>query len=239
MSAQFETRRYNILVLQKDSNRSRWIQMDRLITQWQLERQALLVSYSDLCLTQNKEGKVSDQQLQTFCQLLIDYVLSAHFRIFEKIAAAQASISSNHTELDHAALSNILQSSLAALDFNDNYENYNGHPNPTEAAQLSRDISQIGEILANRMEWEDKLVKDYQKLRRSIRDKAMPEPRLEAAAIEAPKMMLHQKRRHKEEHEHKHAHEHPYEHTHKKKSGAKVEDGQVHEHSPKSKKPRH
>lgn len=239
MSVQFETRRYNILVLQKDSNRSRWVQMNSMITEWQLERQALLVSYNDVCQTQIKEGKVSDQQLQTFCQLLIDYVLSAHLKIFEKIAAAQASVSSDHAALDKNVLSQILKSSLAALEFNDNYENYNGNPNPSEAAQLSKDLSQIGQIMENRMEWEDKLIKNYLNITKSIREQSIREKSIQKPEqgltqepeMQASKTMLHQRRTHQDEH----AREHELEHPHKRKSGDQLDAG---EEGPKTKKPR-
>lgn len=168
MSAQLKPGRCRILVWQTDSNRSRWVQTNLLIKQWLTERQALLVSYNELC--QEVSGTVNDLQLQTFCQLLIDYVSMGHFKIFEKLAETQANFSVDHSELEKNLLSKIYQSTMFVLNFNDTYENYqsNSSTNP-QALRLSDDLSELGEMLAHRMDWEDELIRNYLKITKGNR----------------------------------------------------------------------
>ena len=85
--------------------------MDLMIRQWLNERQSLLIAYNNLCQTVAKNGSVSNQQMQAFCQLLIDYLSVGHFKIFEKLAEAQANTA--EPELDKDILAKILRSTLS------------------------------------------------------------------------------------------------------------------------------
>jgi regulator of sigma D len=136
-------------------NRSYWLHTDNIITQWLKERQALLVAYTQLCQSDFEQGKITEPELlQSFCQLLIDYVSVGHFKVFEKIAAAEESVREG-SELDKTLLTGILRSTLLALDFNDAYET------AQHSESLLEDLSMLGQQLAQRMDWEDQLIKNY------------------------------------------------------------------------------
>lgn len=159
--------------------------------QWLKERQDLLIAFNEMCqlkqeiseshtidLKQNilhisetlradtlhlVPTSASDQlePLQSFCQLLIDYVSIGHFKIFEKLAEAKAQLPGKQSELDKNLLTKILRTTLLALDFNDQYENINLAQNYSELPTLLEDLSKLGEQLAERMDWEDQLIQNY------------------------------------------------------------------------------
>jgi len=93
--------------------------------------------------------------LQEFCQILIDYIASGHFALYERIANG-AERRQQVADLASQLYSRIAQSTQAALDFNDKYDNED-HCEYIEV--LSQDLSALGEELAARIELEDKLIK--------------------------------------------------------------------------------
>jgi regulator of sigma D len=136
-------------------NRSRWVTTDQVITQWLKERQELLVCFYELCELQTNKNKFSNPDLLgIFFQLLIDYVSMGHFKIFEQLAEAEA-CSVENPELDKTLMSQILQSTLIMLDYNDKYEKN------SQDGILKEDLSALGQNLAHRMDWEDQLIHHY------------------------------------------------------------------------------
>lgn len=95
------------------------------------------------------------QVLQEFCQVLVDYIATGHFGLYERIANGQErrrQISDLAVEL----YPRIAESTQLALDFNDKYD---CEDHCTNLGSLQKDLSKLGEILAQRIEWEDKLIK--------------------------------------------------------------------------------
>ncbi len=124
-------------------------QIDPLIQQWLKQRQAVLVHYSELCT-----GRLSEtENLQQFCQTLMDYISNGHFKMFEKLAEFYHASQPHFQELDAALLNKILQTTDHALDFNEKYTD------PKDLSALLSDLSPLGESLANRMDWEDEYIK--------------------------------------------------------------------------------
>lgn len=85
----------------------------------------------------------------------MDYLSSGHFRIFEKLAEYCSACQPHFSGLDANLLKKISQTTDTALDFNDKYTN------PKSLETLSEDLSHLGVNLANRMDWEDALIKNY------------------------------------------------------------------------------
>lgn len=127
--------------------RSRWVKIDTVIHEWLKERQELLVLY-----TQVSKNPAS---LETFCQILVDYIAAAHFEIHQKLALAQEICCPQHPTLNPDLLGKISKTTLIALNFNDKYVK------GQNLASLSNDLSLLGEHLANRMECEDQLLQSY------------------------------------------------------------------------------
>lgn len=145
------------MLLQQNRDLSPWQQTDTLIEQWLKQRQTLLVIYNQMCQTKSSlNNPFKPQTLQSFCQILMDYLSAGHFKIFEKLAEAyQVNGTLPAQALNDALLDKILFTTNIALDFNDKYTN------PENLRDLSGDLSNLGENLAHRMEWEDSLINTY------------------------------------------------------------------------------
>jgi len=102
----------------------------------------------------NARQKHSQELLQKFCQVLVDYIAAGHFSLYERIV--------NGTErrqqisvLAEELYPRIAQSTETALDFNDKFdsgEDFEISPS------FSDDLSHLGEDLAARIELEDRLL---------------------------------------------------------------------------------
>ncbi len=92
--------------------------------------------------------------LEKFCEVLVDYIASAHFGLYERIAEGKERRKTvvNMAEKTYPLIS---KSTQAAIEFNERYE-------PLETAtiedHLQNDISKLGEILTSRIEYEDQLI---------------------------------------------------------------------------------
>jgi regulator of sigma D len=75
--------------------------------------------------------------------------------MFEKIAEVDLKRNPQSGGLDSDLLSKISVTTDIALDFNDKYTEMDN------LEELSLDLSHLGENLAHRMDWEDKLIKSY------------------------------------------------------------------------------
>ena len=93
--------------------------------------------------------------LQEFCQILVDYIATGHFGLYERIANGQER-RRGISDLANELYPRIAESTQLALDFNDKYD---CEDHCTNLGSLQDDLSKLGEILAQRIEWEDKLIK--------------------------------------------------------------------------------
>ncbi len=89
-----------------------------------------------------------------FCELLTDYIAAAHFGLYERLEA--------HTErrrpvldLAVALYPEIATTTQLALEFS---EKYCGDRSQSASADLRADLSRLGEVLARRIEMEDRLI---------------------------------------------------------------------------------
>jgi len=102
-----------------------------------------------------KSNKSVQKLLQEFCQILVDYIATGHFALYERIA--------NGTERRNEVLAlaekyypRIAETADAALVFNDKYD-CGDH---CEALNdLHQDLDRLGKEMAERIELEDKLIK--------------------------------------------------------------------------------
>lgn len=116
----------------------------------------------------NMKGKISrvkpaQEQLQQFCQVLVDYIAAGHFSLYERIV--------NGTErrqqlssLAEQLYPQIADTTEAALDFNDKYD-CGDHCEITTS--FPDDLSKLGEKLAARIELEDKMIQHLAVSRRA------------------------------------------------------------------------
>jgi regulator of sigma D len=92
--------------------------------------------------------------LQEFCESLVDYTASAHFQLYRFIEEG----TERRTvvkELAAKVYPRIANTTRHILDFNEKYEDEN---QLTDLQSLDRDLSQLGEILADRITEEDAII---------------------------------------------------------------------------------
>lgn len=92
--------------------------------------------------------------LQNFCESLIDYTASAHFQLYRHIdedRERRQAVLAIANEVYPA----IVESTQAILAFNDRYDCEDHCDN---LGELADDLSVLGELLADRIEYEDRLI---------------------------------------------------------------------------------
>lgn len=101
------------------------------------------------------DSKAMPKLIQEFCQVMVDYIASGHFLLYERIINGKER-RAEVSELARKMYPKISMTTEAALDFNDKYD-----VEHTEALldELEKDLSTLGEALANRIELEDRLIR--------------------------------------------------------------------------------
>ncbi|MCI0506609.1 MAG: sigma D regulator [Gammaproteobacteria bacterium] len=92
--------------------------------------------------------------LQNFCESLIDYTASAHFQLYRHIDENKERRIAVR-DVAEQIYPRIAETTQSFLDFNDKYDCEDHCDNMTE---LAHDLSKLGELLADRIDLEDKLI---------------------------------------------------------------------------------
>jgi regulator of sigma D len=122
------------------------------------ERQQVLVSMCELAELESGEvppGTVM-HNLRNFNQQLVDYTALGHFEIYERIIDGKERRGNIKLVAD-SVYPLISGTTQLFVDFNDKYE---GIDEPESLTNLYRDLSSIGEAMAERIEYEDKLLRE-------------------------------------------------------------------------------
>jgi len=121
------------------------------------ERQQVLVLFCQVAglepYTPDKHKPVLTR-LQEFCQLLVDYSAFGHFEIYDRIGRGEE----RRAQVAHVAeelYPRIVETTNAAVAFNDKYD---PSDHPLSIDHLSEDLSALGQVLATRIEMEDRLI---------------------------------------------------------------------------------
>jgi regulator of sigma D len=101
-----------------------------------------------------KPEQVVKQALQEFCEALVDYTASAHFQLYRFIDEGKER-RTNVLDIADKVYPPIAETTQQILDFNEKYAT-DEHCNHLEA--LDTDLSQLGEILADRILYEDQII---------------------------------------------------------------------------------
>ncbi|OUS71846.1 anti-RNA polymerase sigma 70 factor [Pseudoalteromonas sp. A601] len=137
----------------------KWGGSHTIIDKWLTERQELLVLYCKIAgfaPYDKKDHALPDQlQIQSFCQILMDYLSAGHFEVYDDIAKACEQKGQKSQQLANDLYPRISDTTDIALDFNDKY---------AEVAKdellndFDNDLSKLGEALELRFELEDELI---------------------------------------------------------------------------------
>lgn len=92
--------------------------------------------------------------LQRFCEALVDYTASAHFQLYRH---AQNGNERRHNvrEISEQIYRRIADTTAHILDFNDKYD---CGDHCEDLANLADDLSRLGELLAERINMEDRII---------------------------------------------------------------------------------
>lgn len=128
----------------------------KIVEKLQAERAEVLVLFCRVAGLEPFSGEAKPVQLllQDFCQLLVDYVATGHFGLYERIVTGQER-RKRVADLAEQLYPRIAQTTQIALEFNDKYD-CGDHCEQLD--DLSGDLSRLGESLAARIELEDQLL---------------------------------------------------------------------------------
>lgn len=132
----------------------------KMLEKLQTERTEMLVLFCRVAglepyPEQKRNLKLIQTVLQEFCQIMVDYIATAHFGLYERISSGQER-RREVAVLAEKLYPRIAASTQSALDFNDKYD---CGDHCTNLEDLQNDLSKLGEILAQRIELEDQLIK--------------------------------------------------------------------------------
>jgi regulator of sigma D len=118
-------------------------------------RTGALSLYSELASRRPFKPEQDTQQLlQDFCEMLVDYTATAHFQLYRHIDEERERRQAVLQVADEI-YPTIAEITQTILDFNDKYDCSDHCSNLDE---LANDLSLIGERLADRIELEDRLI---------------------------------------------------------------------------------
>lgn len=122
-------------------------------------RKETLSLYSELAaLRPFKEDDGVSVVLQEFCETLMDYTASAHFQLYRFLEDGSER-RTNVRKLAEKVYPHISMTTEQFLDFNDKYD---AEQKGKNFAGLDNDLSSLGEILADRILYEDQVISAFE-----------------------------------------------------------------------------
>jgi len=121
-------------------------------------RQQVLVSMCELADLESSDVTTEKviAELKTFNQMLIDYSALGHLEIYERIVDGRER-RGNIKQVADRVYPIISESTRRIIDFNDKYE---GSDDAESLQGLYSDLSEIGEVMVERIEYEDMLLRE-------------------------------------------------------------------------------
>jgi len=127
----------------------------RFIDEMSEERQEMWVLYCKVAgLEPFEEVSSSPELMEAFCQVLVDYISSGHFGLYERIVEGKERRRAV-CEVAAEVYERIAQTTDVALKFNDTYD---PGSQLERSEQFAHDLSALGEALALRIELEDRVI---------------------------------------------------------------------------------
>jgi regulator of sigma D len=137
--------------------RERWGGVSELIDRWLKDRQELLVQYCDLSQENSlSETELLQEKFVRLCEVLVDYVSTGHFEIYEQLIREAHESNDGGLELAARVYPRIEETTEAALSFNDRLDGR--ELSPDDIKVLFKELSALGEMLETRFEMEDALI---------------------------------------------------------------------------------
>jgi regulator of sigma D len=128
---------------------------DDIIDAWLIERQALLTQFVAL-----PQMSVSDnviEQLHSLCEAMVDYSSRGHFNVYEQLLKHIAEYNSEHAGSAQLVLGKIHDTTDKIVIFDDEYGSVE-KLSIQDIGHFSGRLSCLGEVLAERFNYEDELM---------------------------------------------------------------------------------
>ncbi len=132
------------------------VMIDRLVA----SRTEMLMLFTELAGMKPFSGSNTADAaplLQEFCQSLVDYTANAHFQLYRYFAENNERRKEVY-DIAESIYPSILEITNKVLDFNDKYD---CGDHCSQLNNLEDDLSYLGEVLADRIELEDKLISAF------------------------------------------------------------------------------
>lgn len=143
---------------QTASANEQWDSVESLLERWLIERQDLITLYCRVSSSVSicKDSHTIERQLKHFCQLLLDYVSAGHFEVYEALFKEAYEFKDSHCVTAQAFYEEVQQTTEKSLQFNDSINDLDF--SKAKLPQLYTSLSQLGESIELRFEFEDKLI---------------------------------------------------------------------------------
>lgn len=138
-----------------------WGGSSDVIDHWLDKRQRLIVEYCKLAALQPCSTKAavtelpSPDELQFFCEELVDYISEGHFKIYDMVMNKWQATGFQATDEINQTYAEIVETTDPLLNFNDRYADVT---EDDDMETLDDDLSVVGELLVSRFETEDRLI---------------------------------------------------------------------------------
>lgn len=147
-------------MLRRNANaRQRWGGHHQAVDKWLEERQEMLIRYCQMAglppYETGQKGLPSSDDIKTFCQVLVDYVSTGHFEIYEQLVQSADVQDEEVRKITLQVYPLISVTTERVLNFNDKYAEVTDS-DPLREFDLH--LSALGEALEVRMELEDQLL---------------------------------------------------------------------------------
>ena len=137
------------------SAKERWGGVSDIIDSWLEARQNLISQF--VHLPEQTINEELNARVQGFCQVLMDYLSSGHFEVYEQLLREGSDFDDGSLEQGQTLLPKIQVSTDIALDFNDDFSNITA-PTVQQVREFSERLSALGEALEERFELEDQMI---------------------------------------------------------------------------------
>ncbi|NND66339.1 MAG: Rsd/AlgQ family anti-sigma factor [Halioglobus sp.] len=129
--------------------------VDELLTAWLRERREVLGKYTEIVvmLDANIDGAAQGERQTALCGLLVDYCSAGHFEVFHHLLDEAESFGDGSSVLGRELIPSIGDTTEVILAYEEKYGAGN-----SDAPELERDLSALGEVLESRFQLEDRLI---------------------------------------------------------------------------------
>lgn len=127
------------------------------VSSWLNERNEMLVLYCKLSGYRNETKLPENKQINTFCDILIDYVSAGHFEVYQEIVNSCENNGPSSVSLLNELYPKISKTTDIVVNFNEKYSKMLVEDN-NSLTSFDSDLSLLGEAIASRVDLEDHLI---------------------------------------------------------------------------------